>query len=207
MIDPVDPVPPRDAARSIDAETSIALLHRAQRGDAEARDALIARYLPRLRRWASGRLPVWARDLADTTDLVQETVVRTFNRLEQFEPRGEAALQGYLREALMNRIRDELRKAKRRPAVEPVDTGVLDQAASPLEHLIGSEAVERYEAALARLKPSDRDAVIARVEMGLNNQELAVALGKPSPNAARMAAERALLRLAEEMRAIEKDRE
>jgi len=202
MADPSDTRPSASANDSLAADSSIALLHRAKAGDADALEQLVARYLPRLRRWATGRLPVWARDLADTTDLVQETLVRTFSRIEHFEPRGEAALQAYLRQAVMNRIRDELRKAKRRPQIEPVDSGVEDPAASPLERLIGREAVERYEAALERLKPSDRDVVVARLELGLDNQELAAALGKPSPNAARMAVERAFLRLAAEMRSL-----
>ena len=71
------PTPPTDA------ESSMALLKRARAGDRQALEALTARYLPRLRRWASGRLPRWARDLADTEDLVQETVLQTFKRIDE----------------------------------------------------------------------------------------------------------------------------
>jgi hypothetical protein len=39
------------------------LLARAQAGDREALDLLIIRFLPRMRRWAHGRLPPFARDL------------------------------------------------------------------------------------------------------------------------------------------------
>jgi RNA polymerase sigma-70 factor, ECF subfamily len=60
------------------AESSIELIEPAKAGDSHALDTLIARYLPRLQRWASGRLPAWARDLAETQDLVQETVYKTF---------------------------------------------------------------------------------------------------------------------------------
>src|SRR5687768_1921182 len=70
-------------------DSTLTLLERAQAGDAEALDALIARFLPRLQRWATGRLPGWARDLADTHDLVQETVVQAFKKIEKFEVRGE----------------------------------------------------------------------------------------------------------------------
>jgi DNA-directed RNA polymerase specialized sigma24 family protein len=66
--------------------------------------------------------------------------------------------------------------------------------------VIGVEAVERYERALTRLRPDDRAALIGRIEMDCSNEELAVALKKPSANAARMAVERALVRLADEMR-------
>ena len=41
--------------------------------------------------------------------------------------------------------------------------------------------------------------IIARVEMGYSYEELAEALGKPTPEAARKAARRALVRLAGEM--------
>src|SRR5688572_17977758 len=90
--------------------SSQTLLARAQTGDRAALDSLIARYLPRLQRWATGRLPRWARDVADTQDLVQETLFHTFQRISAFEPRGEGALYAYLRQAVLNRIREELRR-------------------------------------------------------------------------------------------------
>jgi RNA polymerase sigma-70 factor (ECF subfamily) len=187
-------------AESRSGETSLDLLERAKAGDRQALDALIARYLPRLRRWAHGRLPGWARDLAETQDLVQETVFKAFTQVERFEIRGEGALQAYLRQALINRIRTEIRRAGRRPQSAALDSQAEDAGPSPLEAAIGQEAVERYESALSRLRPEDREAIIGRIELGLTNEELADALGKPSPNAARMAVERALLRLAKEMR-------
>ncbi len=181
-------------------ESSIELLARARAGDQAALNALIQRYLPSLQRWASGRLPRWARDMSDTQDLVQDTLIRTFKRIEAFDPRGEGALQAYLRQGILNRIRDELRRAGRQPVVSVLDSQTEDAGASPLEHAIGAEAVDRYERALSRLRPEDREAIIARVELNQSNQEIAVMLGKPSANAARMAVERALVRLADEMR-------
>lgn len=71
---------------------------------------------------------------------------------------------------------------------------------SPLEEAIGSEAVERYERALERLKPEEREAIVARVELGYSYEDLATVLNKPSAEAARKSAERALIRLAEEMK-------
>lgn len=181
-------------------ESSLDLIERAKTGDQQAIDSLIARYLPRLQRWATGRLPSWARDLAETQDLVQETVYKAFKQMDRFEVRGEGALQAYLRQALVNRIRSEIRRVSRRPEPAALDPQAQDPAPSPLEYAIGREAVEQYELALNRLRPEDREAIVGRIELGLTNQELAEALGKPSPNAARMAVERALFRLAQEMR-------
>lgn len=180
-------------------QSSVTLLEQAREGDASARDALIARYLPRMQRWATGRLPNWARDMADTQDLVQEAVLQVFRKLDTFEVRGEGALQAYLRQSVLNRIREELRRANRRPPRAEFDSQARDDGRSPLEEAIGQEAVERYEQALATLRPEDREAVVARVEMGYTNGEIAELLGKPSANAARMAVERAIVRLATAM--------
>jgi RNA polymerase sigma factor (sigma-70 family) len=187
---------------TVNLESTFVLIHRARSGDQDALDRLFARHLGPLQRWASGRLPRWARDMASTDDLVQETLLQTFKRIEDFEPRGVGALQAYLRQAVLNRIRDELRRKGRKPqSVELDDLNVAGDS-SPLEEAIGQEAVEHYERALERLRPEDRDAIIARVELGLSYEELAEALGKPTPDAARKAAQRALVRLAEEMKAL-----
>ena len=182
-----------------DALSSLELLARAQGGDRSSLEALCARYLPRLRRWAHGRLPAFARGPLATDDLVQDALVRTLAHLRDFEPRHEAALQAYLREALRNRIKDELRRVGRRPVVKELDSQQPDDSPSPLEQTIGRESVERYEAALARLDEDDRGAIVARLELQGSYQELAANLGKPSADAARMAVRRAVLRLAEEM--------
>jgi RNA polymerase sigma-70 factor (ECF subfamily) len=187
-----------------DPESSLGLLKRAQAGDEDALNRLVARYLPRLRRWATGRLPASARGMTDTHDLVQDTVSQAFKKIGGFEIRGEGALQAYLRQALLNQIRQEIRKASRRPHradgdLHDVARGIPHPGPSPLEEAIGVQAVERYETALGRLRPDDQEAIVARIELGLSHTEVAEALGKPSANAARMAVERALARLLEEM--------
>ena len=183
--------PPRDS--------SLTLIERARAGDRAALDALVARYLPRLQRWATGRLPHWARDLADTQDVVQDTLFQTFQRIEAFDSRGEGALQAYLRQAVLNRIRDELRRAKRRPSKTELDSQAEGSDRSPLEEAIGQQAIARYERALASLRLEDRELVVARIELGYTYQEMAELLHKPTANAARMAAERAVIRLATEL--------
>jgi RNA polymerase sigma factor (sigma-70 family) len=196
------PLVPRRAAdttEQLGLDSTFVLVERAKSGDQEALNRLFARYLPSLRRWASGRLPRWSRDLMDTDDLVQETMVRAVNRLDRFESRHEGALQAYLRQAIVNRIRDEIRRSKRSPTATELDENASDPGASPLEAAIGAEALDRYDAALGRLRPEEREAIVARVEMDGTYVQVAQALGKPSADAARMAVSRALLRLAEEM--------
>jgi RNA polymerase sigma-70 factor (ECF subfamily) len=188
---PVDP--------DVNPASTVELLDRARNGDQAALDLLFARYAAPLRRWASGRLPRWARDLAETDDLVQEVLLRTFKRIGRFDARGVGALYGYLRQALLNRVRDELRRQARRPHATGFDGTEADGGVSPLEETIGREMAERYERALARLSSQEREIIVARLEMGCAYDELAESLGKPSVEAARKAAQRALVRLAREM--------
>jgi len=191
-------VQPEDDA-SVDPAKTADLIERAKHGDHEAADILFARHIPLLRRWASGRLPHWARDLADTGDLVQATALDAFRSLNKFEVRGDGALQAYLRQALMNRLRNELRRVSRKPIPAVLESGVVDDGQSPLEVAIDREQLEKYSAALDQLPADDREAIIGRVEFGLSYAELAELLGKPSPDAARKMVSRALVKLAQQM--------
>ncbi|NOT35136.1 MAG: sigma-70 family RNA polymerase sigma factor [Candidatus Eisenbacteria bacterium] len=181
-------------------ESTAVLLERTRGGDREAHERLFARFIPILTRWAHQRLPRGARDLSDTPDIVQVTLMRAFARLDAFEPRGEGAFLGYLRQILMNAVRDEIRRvARRRPAVQ-FEHEIPDPRPSALEELLGREALDRYERALARLSAEQREAVILRIELGYDHARIAEALGKPTANAARMLVARSLAVLAEEMR-------
>ena len=190
------PAPENKHVVSSELESTFLLIEQIRAGDKSALDRLLRRFLPLLTRWASGRLPRGARDLSDTEDLVQETIISALRHIDHIEIRGEGALQAYLRRAVLNRIRDELRRHGRRGPAETLDENVRAKEDSPLEIAIGNEALERYEAALSRLSAGDREAVIARIELGQTYAEIASALGKPSTEAARMAVNRALARLA-----------
>jgi RNA polymerase sigma factor (sigma-70 family) len=183
----------------MDPDSSFELIQLAQGGDADALGRLLQRYLPALRRWAHGRLPRYARDMSDTQDLVQEAITRTLLNFKKFEYRGDGALQAYLRQAVLNRIRDEARRVGRRPFHDDLNENIRDKGTSPLERAIGTQAIDRYEAALASLEPVDREAVVARLELGYSYEEIALLVGKPTPDAARMAVARAIKRLADMM--------
>lgn len=179
---------------------SAELLRRARAGESQALSQLFARYLPRLQRWAHRRVPNWARNAADTDDLVQDALLQTFKRLDGFEPQREGALLGYLRRTLLNRVRDQFRHAARHPSPGELNEALVDAGVSPLELTIDREDQRRYVAALKRLRKGDRNAIIARIELGYSYEQLALVLKKVTPEAARLAVRRALLRLGEEMR-------
>jgi RNA polymerase sigma-70 factor (ECF subfamily) len=179
--------------------TSVRLLARARLGDHHAVELLFGRLLPYLRRWAHGRLPRWARKGVDTADIVQEVLVRVFSRLDGFEPRQRQALRAYLRQAVRNRIRDELRRHQRVGQAVDVDQDALPSGASPHADAVAIERWEKYRAALEGLSENDREAVVARLELGYSFEQIALMTGRRSADAARMAVRRAVLQLARQL--------
>jgi RNA polymerase sigma factor (sigma-70 family) len=134
----------------------------------------------------------------DTADLVQEAMLNTFRRLDAFEVRRRSALRAYLQQGIQNRIRDELRRVARAPAVEVTDN-VPDPAPSPLDTAIAGQTEARYKGALARLRPQERELIVGRFELEYSFEQLALATRRRSAAAARVALSRALARLAGEM--------
>lgn len=180
-------------------ETTATLLSLLRQGDESARDRLMARYLPMLRRWAHGRLPVRARDLNDTNDLVQITLLSALKKLDQFKSQHEGALLAYLRMSLLNAIRGELRRVGRAGVVESLPEDGEVQAAESLVPRLDSDQWLDYEKALAKLPEAKREAVLLRLEFGMSYAEIASALDRPSEAAASMMVTRALVELAQHL--------
>ena len=168
------------------------LIARARVGDVDAREELFARFLPVLRQWAHRRLPFNARDLNETADLVQITLLRALNHLDRFESRGEGAFLAYLRAILLNVIRQEIRRSQRRGVHESLHETLASPYASVIERSIGVEQLERYQRALESLPEEKQHAVLLRLEFGYSYAQIAEALDKPSADAARMTVVRAL---------------
>jgi RNA polymerase sigma-70 factor (ECF subfamily) len=189
---------PPEVPATADLESTATLLERIRRGDEAAEELLLARHLPAMRRWATGRLPSYARHLADTDDIVQVTLIRTLRKVKDFKSEHRGAFFAYLRRALQNQIRDQLRAAGRRPK-QTLPAEPVASEASPLEEAIGRERLEAYERGLQKLEERQREAVIMRVELGMTYEEIAEVIGSPSWNAARMLISRALVKLSREM--------
>jgi RNA polymerase sigma-70 factor (ECF subfamily) len=194
-------------AKNPEAESSLEgtagtqeLILQFQAGNEGALDRIWARYVPRLRRWAHGRLPSASRNVTNTDDLVQDAFVRSLTRLRTLELQGPHSLFAYLKTIMLNQIRDYARAGGRRPKQELLEPDEhQNRDPSPLEQVLGAEVLERYHAALATLSDEDQEIVLAFVELRCTDKELAELLEKPSADAARMARGRALARLARAM--------
>jgi RNA polymerase sigma-70 factor (ECF subfamily) len=200
--DPASATPDEEVGSAfVSDEPTIELVVKARGGNREAAEALLQRCMPQLKRWAHGRLPAAARGSLDTGDLVQETVLHVLRRLDTFEPRHVGAMQAYLRQSVINRIRDEVRRIGRQPAPVELPEDLRTNVASPLESAVQAEAYDRYRKALDELSPRDREMIVARIEVQWSLAEIAQRFKLPTPDAARMAVTRALKRLTDRLKA------
>jgi len=146
--------------------------------------AEVQEQLPALKRWASRRVP---RTIAtNMDDVVEDAVKQVVARLETLEPRHARALEAHLRQAALNRIRDEIRRHSHPPGA------------------IEGEAPERYRDAMDRLSPRDRDRILDRIEEE-HGYEKARRWSIRGPHAARIALMRALRRIIDRIRGRKPD--
>jgi RNA polymerase sigma factor (sigma-70 family) len=194
MMQPIRPM------AEVKLDSSVDLLLKAQSGDEAALNRLLARYLPRLQRWASGRLPWALRTMRDTGDIVQDAVIHALPHLQTLEIRSERALQFYLQRAVKNSIIDLYKRGRARPERKgELPESVPGIGPSPEHAAIVAEGIERYECALGSLKKAEQQLLILRLEGEFTYEQIATELGKRSADAARMAVTRALVRLADKM--------
>jgi len=181
-----------------DAETTATLLFKIKAGDKQAKERLFNTYLPIITQWAHGRLPNYARDLSETADMVQKSLLNVLDKVDDFEALREGAFLAYLRQTLLNTIRMEIRRVSRKNSHGQQDNQVeiIDTEASVTQKAIDNETLELYEKGLMSLKDKAREAVMLRVEFGYSFTEIAMATEMNSANAARMMVSRSLVEMA-----------
>jgi len=198
-----------------DIGLTLQLVRRVQGGDRAALQPLFERYYERVRRIVRVRLGAPLRRRLDSGDIVQETFLAALQGFGRFDLRDEAALIHWLSVLAENRIRDaaDFHGAGKRAAGREVPLGVTDRSGSvriepaaagpgpgPAENVAHDEQVERLEAALSALPADLREIVLLRDYAGMSWDDIAARVGRPSPDAARMAHGKALLQLAARMR-------
>lgn len=194
MPQPASPI----SSRAI-RDTSEYLFAQARLGNSGALNLLVGRYLPRLRRWAHGRLPRWARFGTDTSDLVHDVMLRAIPKIGTLDQRWKGALAAYLQQSVRNRLNDEHRRVARRAVPEALSDAIDTSQRSPLDYVMSREQENRYRAALADLSADDRELIVGHLEFDYTHEQLGCMTGR-TPNAARMALQRAMRRLVERMR-------
>ncbi len=172
--------------------TTERLLSRCRDGDGQARNLLVARVQPLLQRFARGRVPGLLRHQQDTADLVQLTWLKALDRIPEFQSRHPGAFFAYLREILLNALRESMRRHRPLQDIERTPEAEFD-ASMPAG--VAPEDWLAYEQSLARLDEAQRAMVLMRFEFGMSYPEIGLELGQ-SPDAVRVRVNRALARMA-----------
>jgi RNA polymerase sigma-70 factor (subfamily 1) len=198
-------------------DSTVSLVRASQRGSREALEQLFTRYLPRVRQIVSLRLGYRLRDLADREDLVQDSLLNVFEKLDRFEETSEGTFRNWLACCVENSIRAHFRKAgaKKRGEgkVRPLGsfgredltaTVFAGKTPSPSAIARGRELAEEIEGALLGLKEHQREVILLRRFCEMSYGEIAIAMGFSEEATARKVFSRALRKL-EELLGIERD--
>jgi RNA polymerase sigma-70 factor (ECF subfamily) len=196
----------------IDLNTTLQLVRGAQAGDRAALDDLFTRYLPRVRRIVALRLGCPMKDFAQYEDLVQESMLRTFEKLDQFKEQSEGTFYHWVASCVASAVNLEFRKlgAQKRGGGKVKPFGAFaseDLSASffpsdtpgPRTRASAHELEARLEAALLGLKSHHREIIVLRHICGMSSEEVAASLGFSNAATARKALERALDALKERL--------
>jgi RNA polymerase sigma-70 factor (ECF subfamily) len=191
-----------------DSTETRGLLEQAGAGATKAFDRLIDRHRPALRRFVALRLGPELGARVDASDIVQETQLEAFRRLEDYLERRPMPFGLWLRKTAYERLlmlrRRHLAAGRRtvgREVALPARSSLslarqlLASTSTPSERLVRQELVRRVQQAVAQLADSDREILLMRNFEESSYQDIACLLGI-DPAAARKRHGRALARLA-----------
>jgi len=174
------------------------LCSRVAQHDREAFDLLVRRYEPRAYRLAYSMLG----NEADARDVSQEVFIRVYETAHQFS--GRSRFNTWFHRVLVNLCIDHRRLGKWWQKIVPLwhseddpDAPSVEPESSdpgPEAEAIGHQEVARLEAALQRLSPKQRAAILLQAQEGCSSQEIAEVLNC-SNNTARVHLHRALAEL------------
>lgn len=190
-----------------DSEETGQLLAQAQAGSRAAFDQLFERHRPYLCRVIDLRLDRRLGARVDESDIVQETQLEAFRRLDDYLRRRPMAFRLWLRKTAQERLlmaqRQHLGAARRAVGREvplPDHSSLLlaqqfvAVASTPSQQLDRAELALRVRKVLSQLSEADREVLLLRNLEALSNQETAEVL-QIDPAAASQRYGRALLRL------------
>ncbi|MEM7607532.1 MAG: sigma-70 family RNA polymerase sigma factor [Myxococcota bacterium] len=154
-----------------------ALLEQAQQGDARAFEGLVRLHQGRVRACATKMLGAGA----EADDAAQETFIRAWKALGRFD--GRAKLSTWLYRICTNVCLNRMRRGRRVHA-DLHDPALKERLADeknlgPERSALASEMSAQMEAALGRLSPSLRSAVVLVLIEGQSHKQAGDALGVP----------------------------
>jgi RNA polymerase sigma-70 factor (ECF subfamily) len=186
-------------------ENTRSLISRALEQDREAIDVLFTRYRDRLRAALRKLIgPKYRLLLQDSEDAAQDAILSALKRLHQFEYRGDGSFLAWLLKGaeyeIVRRIRGiEAKKRNPEGGFVALDTAALHalpaEGDTPSQILDEQELAERVREALQQLPDREREVIMLRRFLELDNDEICVEMGLPTTGSVRALLSRAQARL------------
>jgi RNA polymerase sigma-70 factor (ECF subfamily) len=197
---------------NLDSAETCRLLDEVRSGDKTAFERLFARHRPGLLEFVSRRLDPRVRARLDPSDIVQETQLEAYRRMDDYLERRPMPYHVWLRKTAYERLLKLRRhhvEAARRSVVREfglpdrssllLARPFLDRRSSPSQQLARGDLTRRVRQALAELPERDREVLLMRIVDELPYREIGHILDL-DPAAARKRHGRALLRLRQVLR-------
>ncbi len=187
----------------MDRRETAVLLQRAREGAPGAFDELYRRCAGRLLTFIRVRLGPSLRSRLDSTDILQATLLKSFERFRQFEQSDAASLMAWLTTIAHNEIRDQADRQgrQRRDVHAEVPLEWPEALAAPaaaqrgaLTQVILDERAQQLERALEALDEHYREVILLRDFEELTFPEIGARLAR-TEDAARMLYARAMAAL------------
>jgi RNA polymerase sigma-70 factor (ECF subfamily) len=166
------------------------LVDRARAGDREAFNTLVTEFRGQLEGTLRALPGHNLRHIVDLEEVVQETFVRAFESIRDFEWRGDGSFSAWLRGIARNIVVDAIRRKRPSHGLQVVERTAADDV-SPSRSARRDERFQRLQRALEGLRPDHREVLtLSRIE-GLPIREVAARMNR-SPNAVKQLLSRAL---------------
>ena len=190
----------------MDKATTI-LLAQAKAGSGDALNHLFDHVAARLLALIRLRMGPRLRMRMESRDILQASMMKAFERLEQLKGESSASLMAWLARIAENEIRDQAEYLGRRrrdmdrnvSLNKNEDIALRAQVRSQVSQLVLTDEMKRLEKALEDLDPDHREIILLRKLEELSYKEIGRRLGK-SADACRMLLARAMTALALEMK-------
>jgi RNA polymerase sigma-70 factor, ECF subfamily len=169
-----------------DVQVVAMLVRRCVAGDAAAWEEIVQTYNRRIYNICFR----FAGSATDAEDLAQEVFIKMYRTLASYDSSKGAfvtwvttitrnLLVDHFRKTKQDRITDSLDATSPHEDAQPLSEQIQDQSAPPDQHVRRREASEAIHAALSRLSPELREAVILRDLQDFDYREIAIVLKVP----------------------------
>ncbi|MEO6594138.1 MAG: sigma-70 family RNA polymerase sigma factor [Planctomycetota bacterium] len=179
----------------------------ATRGDREALDQLLQRYMPQLHAYVHARLGAQLRARESSLDVVQSVCRELLEAREDFAFRGEERFRAWLFTSALNKVRErhrrlhsEKRDVEREEPVHDIEVATaMVHMLTPSQDAVGNETAAAVSAALAALTEEHREVITLARLVQLPHRVIAEVMSR-TEEATRQLLARAMVRLTRELR-------